>query len=127
MRLVSIGLKLGAIVLLALTLATQVFAAVHTQHAALGTPVVTLGVLKFYAPWQGIQWVRWWLRTNPELFLWAGIAFGGTVLLMTSVWIAAALGHFRQTPKDDVMLATAAQLRKAQLLRKEGIVIGRQR
>ena len=125
MRLVSICLKLCAIVVLALTLATQVFAAVHQQQAVLGSPALTLGVLKFYAPWHGVQWARWWLASHPALFLWAGIAFGGTVLLLTSVWIAAALGHFQQEKQADATLATGTELRKAKLLRKEGIVVGK--
>ena len=121
----SLGLKGSAILLLALTLATQVFAAVHGQHPALGAPALTLGVLQFYGPWQGVQWARWWLRSNPALFLWAGVAFGGTVLVITSVWIAAALGRLTDEQKDDVTFATTAQLRKAGLLRKEGIVVGK--
>ena len=125
MRLVSICLKLCAIVVLALTLATQVFAAVHQHHPSLGRPALTLGGLAFYGPWQGVQWARWWLASNPALFLWAGIAGGGAVLLLTSVWMAAALGHFQQEQKDDASLATGAQLRQARLLRKDGIVVGK--
>ena len=125
MRLVSICLKLCAIVALALTLATQVFAAVHQQHNALGMPALTLGVVKFYGPWQGVQWARWWWSSNPALFLWAGIAGGGAVLLLTSVWIAAALGHFQQEAKENATLATGAELRKAKLLRKDGVVVGK--
>ena len=127
MRLLSIVLKASVMVLMALGLATQVFAAVHHQHASLGAPVVVVGGLKFYAPWQGVQWARWWLPTHPWLFLWAGVAFGGALLFMGGVWIAAALGRFQQTPdKVEGALATGAELRKAKLLRKAGIVVGKQ-
>lgn len=113
------------IVLLALILATQVFAAVHHQHPSLGVPALTLGTIKFYGPWQGVQWARWWFQRNPELFVWPAIAGGGALLLLTSVWIAAALGHFGSRKGDDVTLATTAELRQAKLLRKDGIVVGK--
>jgi hypothetical protein len=122
----SVGLKAGGILVLALLLATQVFAAVHTHHPSLGTPVVRLGVLQFYSPWQGVQWARWWFWSNPALFLWAGIAFGATLVLLVSVWIAAALGRFQpEQQAEEATLATGAQVRKANLVRKTGIVVGK--
>jgi hypothetical protein len=119
MRRVS-WLKAVTIVLLALTLATQVFAAQRHQHPALGTPAVQFGVLKFYAPWQGVQWAWWWLGRAPQLFLVAGLTF----LVVTGglLWLCQ-----RAAVPEPVLAtwATPSQLRRAKLLRRRGVVVGR--
>jgi hypothetical protein len=126
--LISLGLKGSMLVLMALTLGTQVFAAVHQAHASLGKPFVRVAVYAFYAPWQGVQWACWWLRAYPALFLWPGVAFGVALVGMVALWIMAAmgLGCFAHTPKEkEGELASGRALWWAKLLRKDGIVVGK--
>jgi hypothetical protein len=113
-----------AILVLALTLATQVFAAMCRQHPALGQPAVTFGALKFYAPWQGAQWVWWWHRSAPHLFLGADVAFGVTTLGLLATWWWLAQQP-KARPRAQATMATTAQLWWAGLLRRRGVVVGR--
>jgi type IV secretory pathway VirB6-like protein len=54
---------------LGLTVATQLLAARYGYQAALGTPDLTLGALRFYAPWRGIRWFWHWYPLHPQVYL----------------------------------------------------------
>jgi hypothetical protein len=115
--------KALAILVLALTLATQAFAMQRRQHPALGAPVAQWGAVKFYSPHQGVQWLVWWGREAPQLFLLAGVVGAVAALALGGLWLWGAQAQTR-TPVLATW-ATPAHLRRAKLLRKRGVVVGR--
>lgn len=104
-------------------IATQVLAYQAGYAPALGTPVVRLPVFTIlypvYRPWQGYQWAWWWGQRAPQPCLYAALSglLGGLV-----VW-----GLCRPTPPkaDEAHWATRRELRRAELLGKTGVVVGK--
>lgn len=116
-------LKALLILLMASTLATQVFAVQWHTSPSLGAPAFLVGDFQFYMPWQGVQWCAWWCGTSPHLFLWAGVTAGGMVLLMSGLWVYVAVTAAQRQQRGG--FATPRQLRKVKVLRNEGIVVGK--
>lgn len=116
-------LKGVVLLLIGLTLATLAFAFQWQGASSLGSPLGHFGAWPLYAPWHGLRWCWWWCGSFPQLFLGAGLTFGGTVLLVGGAWIWGAVLAAQRTGDG---FATPRQLRKTQVLRKSGIVVGKQ-
>jgi hypothetical protein len=116
-------LKVVGVLLIGVSLATLAFAFQWQDTPALGAPFGYFGAWPLYSPWDGLRWCWWWCGSHPSLFLGAGLTFGGTMLLLGGIAIWGAVITRRQATDG---LATPRQLRKAKVLRKEGIIVGRQ-
>lgn len=110
------------LLIIAVVVATEVFVMQWYPSPSLGPPLCLLGGLPVYAPWRGVQWCWWWCAAWPSKFQWAGLAGGLVLLSLGSVWVWAV----RTARPAGQGLATRQDLRQAQVLRSEGIVVGKQ-
>jgi type IV secretion system protein VirD4 len=125
MRVVAVALLLG-LSLTGLWLATEQVAAELHYAPALGTPWLTLGELRVYAPWDWILWSRAYAPLAPAAFRHAGAI---TTLAALAGAGAAAVAGLRRGPSrpstahGSSRWATTAEVRAAGLLRDAGVVL----
>jgi type IV secretion system protein VirD4 len=102
------------------TVATQVLAYQLHYAPVLGTPMLHAGIYNVYLPTQGWQWASWWGWSHPGTFTTAGLVLVGITAGLT-------LLPARKPPQepDSATWATPRQIRKAKLLRKDGVVLGK--
>lgn len=103
-----------------LTLATQLYAFQAHYSQGLGPPIAAAGLVKLYAPWQGLGWAWQWLHAAPETFLGAGAVWGA---LTVGAIVTAAKGP--PPAPGGAEWATRRQVRQAGLFRPSGVVLGR--
>jgi type IV secretion system protein VirD4 len=100
--------------------ATQLFAWQRGYPPVLGEPLVRYGIYNVYLPTQGWQWASWWAWPHPQAFTAAGL-----VLAAITIGLTVRPPPKRRKEEDSAQWATRRQIRKAKLLRKDGIVLGK--
>jgi type IV secretion system protein VirD4 len=111
----------GTAVLVALFVASTVFAYTMRLDRALGVPLYRQGWVVVYPPWAIVRWAWWWGRLFPQPFLLpAVLGLVGALLV-----VRGGMGSGRTAAQAH--WATLGELREAGALARRGVVLGRYR
>ena len=102
------------------TVATQILAYQLHYAPILGAPLFHAGIYNVYLPTQEWVWALWWGWSHPSTFTTAGV-----VLVAITAGLTLLPTPKRGKEEDGAQWATPRQIRKAKLLRKNGIVLGK--
>ena len=120
----SNGLRRVGVGLLSLTLASwiggQVFAFQNGNHPTLGRPPGHVGKYALYAPTAYPAWLWRWGWQRPAAF-----QISGSVVVGVLVLGLLSVAPRKAKESTHVQWATPRQLRRAKLLRRRGVVVGR--
>lgn len=120
------SLAIAVSLVLTMSVATQLIAALLRQHPALGEALIVVGGVKLYKPWQVLAWTVEWMPLSPWLGVLLTLLIG--VCVLAALALAACVAAF--APRQEAWrwlacdFASWASMSQYGLLRGDGLAVG---